>query len=130
MPVRRVKTDERLRYVSNISGMHMQVVVRSAVEDCAGIQERLKEYHEVLLRGLGFFKPPAPSSRKAVEIETSLAIGKKKIPVDPTLRSIALELSGYLVRTETAVYRACLTGCDMQQTGTFVLCTVDSRHEP
>ena len=64
---------------------------------CSGLQDRLKEYRELMLRGLGFFKPQAPSSRKAVESESSLSIGKKKIPVDAALRSLAFELSGYLV---------------------------------
>ena len=32
-----------------------------------------------------------------METESSLAIDKKKIPIDPELRGLALELSGYLV---------------------------------
>ncbi len=61
------------------------------------MQERSKKYNEVLLHGMGFFKPPKSSSRKAVESEAALGIDKKKIPIAPELRSLALELSGYLV---------------------------------
>jgi hypothetical protein len=61
------------------------------------MQERLKDYNEVLLHGVGFFRPPNSSSRTAVEDEASLGIDKKKIPIEPELRSLALELSGYLV---------------------------------
>ena len=84
---------------------HMQTALDAASEYCAGSQDRLKEYHEVLLRGVGFFKPPSPSSRKVVETEKSLAIGKKRIPIESALRSLALELSGFLVRHEAATFK-------------------------
>ena len=64
---------------------------------CPDLQDRLKEYDSILLHGYCFFKPPSASSKKAVETESSLAIDKKKIPVAPELRGLALELSGYLV---------------------------------
>ena len=83
---------------------HMQTALANVSESCAGEQDRLQEYHEVLLHGISYFKPQAPSSRKAVESETSLGIGKKKIPVDPALRSLAFELSGNLVRTDLVGY--------------------------
>ena len=69
----------------------------------SGMQERLKEYSEVLLHGVGFFRPPKSSSRTAVENEASLGIDKKKIPVAPELRSLALELSGYLVSLQESL---------------------------
>ena len=37
-----------------------------------------------------------------METERSLAIGRKRIPIEPALRSLVLELSGYLVRHEHA----------------------------
>lgn len=99
-----METQRKSRCVSNMLHTNMQTAMVNASEFYAGEQDRLKEYHDILLHGLGYFKPQAPSSRKAVEIETSLGIGKKKIPVDSALRSLALELSIYLVRSETGGY--------------------------
>ena len=93
----------------NILITHMQTALNAASEKCAGLQDRLKEYHEVLLRGVGFFRPPSPSSRRVVESEKSLAIGKKRIPVEPALRSLALELSGYLVSHEPATMQVLIS---------------------
>lgn len=67
------------------------------IEPITGVQDRLKEYNQILLHGIGFFKPQTASSRTAVETEPSLGIDKKKIPINAELRSLALDLSGYLV---------------------------------
>ena len=78
---------------------------------CPDLQDRLKEYDSILLHGYSFFKHPSASSKKAVETESSLAIDKKKIPIAPELRGLALELSGYLVTIciDTQTTKCCMT---------------------
>ena len=70
-------------------------------QQSCGTQDLIKEYHDILLHGVSFFKPPATPSRKTLENATSLSIDKKKIPITSELRSLALELSGYLVSRES-----------------------------
>jgi len=59
--------------------------------------EELRKYKAVLLQGAGFFKPPNPASLKAVQTESKLPVGQKKLPVDPGLRAAAFEASRLLV---------------------------------
>ncbi|CAK0783823.1 hypothetical protein CVIRNUC_007023 [Coccomyxa viridis] len=80
------------------------VSIKDSNEDARALEDRLKEYDSILLHGYCFFKPPSASSKKAVETESSLAIDKKKIPVAPELRGLALELSGYLRLDEVQSY--------------------------
>lgn len=62
------------------------------------LQAGLKEYEGWLALGVAGFRPPSDKSKVALESEGALAIGDKKMPVDPALRAAALKLSRALVR--------------------------------
>lgn len=69
-----------------------------SAEAAAALETSLKEYEGWLAKGVSGFRPPSEGSRKALETESALAIGDKKMPIDPALRRPAAELSRHLVR--------------------------------
>lgn len=62
------------------------------------------EYEPWLAKGVAGFRPPSEASRKALETETSLAIGAKKLPVEAGLRAAALDISRTLALDEVQAY--------------------------
>lgn len=62
------------------------------------------EYEAWLSRGTAGFQPPSEASRRALESESSLSIGAKKLPVEAGLRPAALDLSRALALDEVQAY--------------------------
>ena len=70
----------------------------AGADAAAALEKSLREYEGWMAKGVAGFRPPSAESRRALEGEGSLAIGEKRMPVDPALRPAALELSAQLVR--------------------------------
>ncbi len=62
------------------------------------------EYETWLVKGVGGFRPPNEASRRALESETSLSIGSKKLPVEAGLRAAASDVSRTLCLDEVQAY--------------------------
>lgn len=56
------------------------------------------------MKGVAGFRPPSEASRKALESETSLSIGSKKLPVEAGLRAAAADVSRTLCLDEVQAY--------------------------
>jgi len=77
--------------------------------DPASLKSSLQEYTPWLTKGLGGFKKPNETSRKALETETQLLVGAQKLPVEAGLRNATLATSRALVRSaaSSSLYSAC-----------------------
>ncbi|PRW56624.1 Nucleoporin NUP188 like isoform B [Chlorella sorokiniana] len=69
-----------------------------------GLKAALQEYEPWLVKGVAGFRPPSDASRKALETETSLSIGSKRLPVEAGLRAAALDVSRTLNLDEVQAY--------------------------
>lgn len=58
----------------------------------------LDEFGQILPKGLGWFGSPNSESKRILETDTNLAVGSKKLPIDPNLRKPAAEASQVLVK--------------------------------
>lgn len=73
------------------------IILDPGLVDASHLKSTLDEYTPWMIQGLSSFKKPNEASKKAIETETMLTVGKQKLQVDPSLRPTALFVSNALV---------------------------------